>query len=177
MLMNDSDSNSSHIHYSPTPKYSVGWRHEYFRNSQTHVDTAQINYLAKRWNKKASQANIYLKSGAGVAYDSGNTNAAAFAGIAADWEDRRSFISYENRFFYAGDLEKFAKHTARIGIAPYIGDHGDLHTWLMLQAEYDAGKDDNFSATPLIRLFKNTSLIEVGYNLDDGALFNFVQRF
>lgn len=177
MTMNDKDTNSSHVHYSPTAKYSIGWRHDYFRGSKANADTAQLNYLIKRWNAPASQANLYLKSGAGMAYDDGETEAAAFTGLAADWEDRRYFVSYENRFFYAGDIEKFAKHTTRVGWAPYEGDFGDLHTWLMLQTDYDAGQQDNFSVTPLVRFFKGPTLVEAGYNLDDGILFNFVQRF
>lgn len=177
MTMNDVDHNSLHIHYTPDPKYSVGWRHEYLREPGAHADTAQFNYLLKRWNKKASQANIYLKSGAGIAYDSDETNPAAFTGIAADWEDRRYFVSYENRAFWAGDTDQFIKHKARIGIAPYIGDYGDLHTWLMLQTDYDAGQTDSFSVTPLIRFFKGPALLEAGYNLDDGLLLNGIYRF
>jgi hypothetical protein len=113
---------------------------------------------------------LYFKSGAGVAYGSGDTDPAAFAGLEIDWENRRFFTLYENRFFYAGDQDKFIKHKARIGVAPYEGDYGDLHTWLMLQADYDAGADDTFSLTPLVRLFKGTTLIEAGYNLDGGVL-------
>lgn len=177
MTMNDKDSNSSHIHYSPTAKYSIGWRHDYFRGSKSNADTAQLNYLVKRWNAPASQANLYLKSGAGVAYDDGESSPAAFTGVAIDWENRRYFTSYENRLFYADDIEKFAKHKARVGWAPYEGDFGDLHTWLMLQADYDAGQDDNFSVTPLVRFFKGSTLVEGGYNLDDGVMFNFIQRF
>ncbi len=177
MTMNDVDSNSLHLHYSPTAQYSVGWRHEYFRGSKANADTLQLNYLIKRWNAPASQANLYLKSGAGIAYDDGETAAAAFTGLAADWEDRRYFVSYENRFFKAEDLESFAQHKTRIGIAPYVGDQGDLHTWLMLQADYDAGQDDNFSLTPLVRLFKGADLLEAGYNLDHGVLLNYVHRF
>ena len=97
--------------------------------------------------------------------------------MAFDWENRRYFTSYENRFFYGGDIDSFADHTARIGVAPYIGDYGDLHTWLMLQVDYDAGQADTFSATPLIRFFKGPTMIEAGYNLDDGILFNAIQRF
>jgi len=177
MTMNDAESNSTHIHYSPTAKYSVGWRHEYLRGPEAHADTVQINNLLKRWNAPASQANFYLKSGVGVAYKDSNINPAAFTGIATDWEDRRYFVSYENRFFWADDIEKHAKHKARIGIAPYIGDYGDLHTWLMLQADYDAGAQDKCSVTPLIRLFKGAEMLEAGYNLDDGILFNFIHRF
>ena len=177
MTMNDVDVNSAHIHYSPTAKTSIGWRHEYYRVEEANADYVQVNYLIKRWNKPAEQANLYLKSGVGVAYEDGNTEAAAFTGIAADWETRRYFVSYENRFLHADDITKSAKHAARVGIAPYIGDYGDLHTWLMLQANYDAGAQDNFSLTPLVRFFKGASLLEAGYNLDDGLMFNFIQRF
>jgi len=64
-----------------------------------------------------------------------------------------------------------------MGIAPYIGDHGDFHTWLMLQANYNASDQDNFSATPLVRFLKDATLVELGYNLDNGIEANFTQRF
>ena len=177
MVMNDMDSNSSHVHYSPSTKHSIGWRHEYFRKPAVHSDMIQLNYLVKRWNKSKEQANIYFKSGTGIAYDSSNTDAAGSLGLAVDWETRRYFTLYENRFFYGGDNHKFVNHKSRIGIAPYIGDFGDLHTWLMLQTDYDAGENDNFSVTPLVRFFKESTLVEAGYNFDNGILFNFIQRF
>ena len=177
MSMNDKDSNSSHIHYSPSAKYSVGWRHEYLRGVKAHVDAIQLNNLLKRWNKPNEQANLYLKSGVGVAYESDNFDPAAFTGVAVDWETRRLFTSYENRFFWADDTDRFIKHKARVGVAPYIGDYGDLHTWLMLQTDYDAGQKDSFSVTPLVRLFKGSTMVEAGYNFDNGIQFNFVQRF
>lgn len=177
MFMNDKDTNSSHIHYSPTAKYSIGWRHDYMRDTSAHIDSIQLNNLLKRWNKPGEQANFYLKSGVGVAYDGDEVEPSAFTGIALDWETRRYFTSYENHLLHAGDIEKHIKHKARVGIAPYIGNYGDLHTWLMFQVDYDAGADDSFSPTPLVRFFKNSSLLEAGYNFDDGILFNFVQRF
>ena len=177
MVMNDKDANSTHVHYSPTAKYSVGLRHEYMRDAGAHVGSVQLNNLLKRWNKKGEQANIYLKSGVGVARDDGDYSPAAFTGLATDWETRRYFTSYENRLFWADDSEKFIKHKARVGIAPYIGDYGDLHTWLMIQTDYDAGEDDSFSVTPLVRFFKGSTLVEAGYNLDNGVQANFIQRF
>ena len=177
MTMNNLFTNSSHIHYSPTATYSIGWRHDYLRDSKANVDTLQLNTLLKRWNAPGQQANLYLKSGVGVAVDDGDTGLAAFTGLATDWETRRYFVSYENRFFAADTTDNFARHQARVGIAPYIGDYGDLHTWLMLEVDYEAGRDNNFTATPLVRLFKNSTMVEAGYNLDDGILFNFVQRF
>ena len=177
MVMNDKYSNSSHIHYSPSAKYSVGWKHEYLRDTKAHADYIQLNNLIKRWNKPNEQANFNLKSGVGTAYDDGENEPAAFTGIALDWETRRYFTSYENHLLYAGDIEKHVKHKARVGVAPYIGDYGDLHTWLMLQADYDAGIDDNFSVTPLVRFFKGSTLVEGGYNTDGAVLFNLIQRF
>jgi len=179
MLKNDKDSNSSHVHYTLDPKNSLGWRHEYLRDTSTHIDTLQHNILLKRWNAPKSQANLYLKSGAGIASEDGygDTRPAAFTGLAADWEDRRYFVAYENRFLWTDGFNDYAKHKARIGIAPYIGDYGDLHTWLMLQADYDAGEADSFAVTPLVRFFKGATMLEAGYNLDDGLMFNFIQRF
>ena len=177
MSMNDKDANSLHIHYSPNINYSVGWRHEYLRDVKAHADSLQINALLKRWNMPQAQANLYLKSGAGVAYESDRTEPVFYTGVATDWENRRFFTSYENRLFYGGDIDSSAKHKARLGVAPYIGEYGDLHTWLMLQADYDAGADDEFSVTPLIRFFKGPHLLEVGYNTDGAVLFNFVERF
>lgn len=177
MVMNDVNHNSLHLHYSPSPKYSIGYRHEYLRDTKSHGDYIQLNNLIKRWNKKSSQANLYLKSGIGVVYDSDDIEEAAFTGIATDWEDRRFFVSYENKFFYGGDIEKYAHHSARAGYAPYEGDFGDLHTWLMVQVDYDAGEEDTFSVTPLVRFFKGVQFLELGYNLDNGIIANYVHRF
>lgn len=177
MFMNDKESNSSHIHYSPTAKYSIGWKHDYMRDNGANMDFIQLNNLLKRWNLPSEQANFYLKSGVGFAYDDGEFEPAAFTGIALDWETRRYFASYENHLLYAGDIDKHIKHKARVGIAPYVGDFGDLHTWLMFQVDYDAGAKDSFSPTPLVRFFKGSTMVEAGYNFDNGILFNFVQRF
>lgn len=177
MATNNLDSNAVQLNYSVTNRYALGIQHEYLRDAKINMDTVTIDNLLKRWNLPGSQANLFLKSGIGIAYGSDETDPALYTGLEADWENRRFFTLYENRFFWADDTEKFINHTARIGIAPYIGDYGDLHTWLMLQANYDAGKNDTFSLTPMVRLFKGNTLVEAGYNLDGGILFNLTQQF
>ncbi|GEM_PF-132959 len=159
MVMNDADSNAAQLNYTLTPRFALGIQHEYFRDSEIHMDAVTVDNLLKRWNLPDSQANLYLKSGLGAAYGDDETNPAAYTGMEIDWEDRRFFTLYENRFFWAEEDERFISHTARIGVAPYVGDYGDLHTWLMLQADYDAGKDDDFSLTPMVRLFKDDYLV------------------
>jgi hypothetical protein len=177
MTMNDFSSNALHLFYSPSTSYSVGINHEYLQDANAHLDAVQGNYLLKRWNMPDSQGNIYLDGGLGVARKHRESNPVTYAGLSADWENRRFFTAYGNRFLWADDTEKFAKHMVRVGAAPYIGDYGDIHTWLMLQADYDAGEDDSFSVTPLVRVFKGTALVEAGYNLDGGVLFNAMFTF
>ena len=182
MQMNDVMSHSLHLHYSPTARYSLGYKGEYFREDDWQFHGAQLNYLLTRFNQPKAQANIYLKSAMGVAYsDKGvfenKTHAAGFAGIAADWENRRFFSSYENRGIYAGDISKQFSQKARIGIAPYVGDYGDVHTWLMLQVDHVPSAEDELTITPLVRFFKGADLMEAGVNNNGKILFNYVHRF
>jgi len=182
MVMNSGDANSVHLHYSPTAYTSVGVRSEYRRANEYQLNSVQMNNLIKRWNSKNSQANFYLKSGVGVAYSDagdfdGETEAAGFTGIALDWEDRRYFTSYENRYIEAGDIDSSFMQSARVGIAPYIGDYGDLHTWLMLQVDHVPESDEQITVTPLVRLFKDVHLLEAGMSNQGDVLFNYILRF
>lgn len=182
MQMNDALANSVHIHYSPTARYSIGYKGEYFRDGEWSFNGLQLNNLLHRWNKPNSQANLYLKSGLGIAYSNqgyfeNKSEASSFTGFAADWENRRYFTSYENRVFYAGDIEKSFSQKARFGFAPYIGDYGDVHTWLMLQLNHDPSAEEKLTLTPLIRLFKGANLLEAGANNNGKILFNFIHRF
>jgi len=182
MTMHDGDANSVHIHYSPTAKLSVGVRSEYQRAEDFYFNGVQLNNLVKRWNHKNSQANVYLKSGIGAAYSDageldGEVNAAGFTGIAADWEDRRYFVSYENRYIEAGDIHDGFHQKARLGVAPYIGDYGALHTWIMMEFEHDPESQETVSVTPLVRLFKGSHLMEAGVSNQGDVLFNYIKRF
>jgi len=176
MQMNDSDANTLHVHYSPSVKYSIGYKGEYWRDSGWKFHGVQLNNLLKRWNAPASQANFYLKSGLGV-IRSDKDEFAAFSGIAFDWEDRQKFFMYENRVYRAGDLDQFFSQKIRLGITPYIGDYGDLHTWLMLQVDHRPEANDNITITPIIRFFKSDYLTEIGISEDGDALLNFIIRF
>jgi len=182
MLSNSWDSNSAHVHYSPTARMSVGVRSEYVRGDDFYFNGVQMNNLIKRWNSKDSQANFYLKSSIGAAYSDagdfdGEVDAAGFVGIATDWEDRQYFVSYENRYMDAGDIHDGFHQSARAGFAPYVGDYGDLHTWLMVQVDHEPESEEKVSVTPLVRLFKDTHLMEAGISNQGDVLFNYVRRF
>lgn len=183
MAMNDGDKNALHLHYSPTAKTSIGYKFEHWRDDDFNIHAMQMNNLVKRWNNRDSQANIYLKSGVGVATgdrpDGGGdlTEPVVFSGLSADWENRRYFVSYENRYTEAGDIADFYMQSARVGIAPYIGEYGDLHTWLMMQVDHNPESNDPVTVTPLVRMFKGVNLVEAGISNKGDMLFNWVARF
>lgn len=182
MLTNNGDRNALHIHYSPSINYSIGYKGEYWRDKDYTIHALQLNNLVKRWNMPAAQANFYVKSGVGIAQTRGeryneSVDPAYYTGLALDWENRRFFTSYENRFTQAGSLDDFYMQSARVGIAPYIGDYGDLHTWLMVDVEHQPESDKPFTVTPMVRLFKDVHLVEAGMSNKGELLFNYFIRF
>ena len=182
MTMNNGDKHSFHLHYSPTAKYSIGPRVEYRRGQQYTLSTLQLNRLIKRLNNRGSQANLYVKSGLGWADSNAGANAgesspAGFAGIAADWENRRYFIGYENKVIEAGDVDDRFMQKVMVGVAPYVGEFGDLHTWVMLELEHEPEDEDTYTFRPHLRFFKDVHLWEVGISDQNDILFNYVYRY
>lgn len=183
MQMNDMNTHSLHVHYSPTAKTSVGYLAEYWRKNDWQFHGVQVNNLLKRWNMPQAQANLYLKSGLGVAFSDyesleDETSPAGFLGIAGDWENRRFFTSYEARYVEAGDIDHFFMQKGRVGVAPYVGDYGDLHTWLMLQVDHNPTREDEeVTVTPMVRLFKDVYMAEFGVSHRGDVMANWVVRF
>lgn len=179
MQRNNGDFSSLHVHLSPTAKDSIGLYSERNWGEDFHFTGLQYNRLLKRWNGKGSQANTYLKLGAGLADPFGEegTDFSTFAEFSADWETRRWFTSYSGRAIDWG-TDQSVRHAARVGLAPYIGDYGDLHTWFMLQVENHPDTDEPVRTTPLMRFFYDAHLIEVGYTTEtEEILFNWIIRF
>jgi len=177
MTMNDGDSNSFNIQYSPKFSYSIGYTGEYWRENKYKLHVVQVNYLLKRWNNPSSQGNLYLESGIGVTDKSNEINPAAFTGITSDWEDRRFLVSYKNRLSTGNDIDEEFMQQARVGITPYIGKYGDLHTWIMIEAKHTPRAKEPVTITPIIRLFKDTNMLEIGFSNQNKILFNFMKQF
>ena len=180
MQMNNGDASTLHVHYSPTFKDSIGLYSERNWGEDWHFTGVQYNRLIKRWNTPNSQANLYFKAAAGQADpfgDGADVKAAGFVGVSADWETRRWFASYEARGYDLG-FTKDARQSARVGVAPYIGDYGDLHTWLMLQVDNQPEADTPTTLTPLVRFFYDVQLLEIGYTPESEELMlNWIVRF
>lgn len=178
----DRQSSALWVHHTLNPKFSLGLRSEWDRDSDILFNGVQGTWLAKRWFAPDSQANLYFFGTAGVA-DGIDDNplgsrAGGQIGVLADWETRRWFVSYRARAQDYGALDKSAMQAARLGWAPYEGDTGDLHTWLMVEVDQRPEQENPIDVTPLLRFFKGPALFEVGYSLkDEEPLINFQYRF
>lgn len=170
------------LHYTATTNLSIGLRSEVDRRNDFALTALQPTYLVKRWFGSDYQGNVYAFGGLGFATATGdapdNSGPGAFGGVMADWETRRLFAGYEARYLDAGDLGDNFMQTGRLGFAPYEGDTGDLHTWLMVEVDHRPEFDQPVGVTPLLRFFKGTALLELGYNLTASKpLLNFTYRF
>lgn len=177
MTMNDVSSYSNSISYSPTAFEAFGVRSDYMREDDVWLTTATYNRLLKRWNKANSQANIFLQTGIGMANGGDDKSAAGSIGIEADWETRRYYVSYENRYVHAGDVMREYSQKARVGIAPYVGGYDDVHTWFMLQVDHRPTDHDNVTVTPLVRVFNQEVLGEFGISHRGDVLANITWQF
>jgi hypothetical protein len=143
------------------------------------ITYARVNYLAKRWNREASQANVFIWGGAGSAYVSeSNSHVGAWnAGGQVDYETRRIYGSFKTDL-HRGSGFSHRIDTLQLGIAPYEHDYDTLATWLVIQGrEYTGGIYDGVEWALLLRLFKGGAWIEAGVTGDGKlqamAMFNF----
>ena len=174
---NNGDQNYGLVHYTFTPKLAVGYRVDYDRDSKDTFHGVQMNNLLKRWNNPDSQANIYLKSAAGVSAKGSDLE--GMIGMQADWEDRRWMIMYENNAMASpNDMRREFRQSLGLGVAPYVAEFGSLHTWIMPHILHQPEDKKNWQFAPMLRMFKGPVLFEAGYNVTTKTpLFNAMIRF
>ena len=177
MSMNNASENSLMLSYSPTAKDAFGVRSDYRRDEKYWLHTAIYNRLLQRWNRPNSQANIFLQAGAGFGKKGSRAEPAASIGLEADWETRRFYLSYENRFIAAGSIERDFTHKARFGVAPYVAGYNGLHSWLMVQIEHQPDKSHSVTVTPLVRVFTTDVLGEIGISSKSDVMINLTLQF
>jgi hypothetical protein len=176
MTENNGLENAIELNYTITPEWGVSYHADYQREDSSFHNAIQANHLLYRGNYEDSQANIYALGGAGLSTKESNSKALYYASVMGDWEDRRFYTSYSNRYEVIGDQGKFSQK-GRLGIAPYIGDVGDLHTWFMVQADHRPENNIKLEITPLVRLFQGTNLLEIGYSNKSNVLVNYTKQF
>ncbi len=165
--------------YTVSPVIGFGLHHEYNRSEDYQMHSLHMANRLWRGNYPDAQANLYLESGIGYARSDGgdDESAAGYTGILADWENRRIYTEYANRYVEAGDIDSGFSQRARLGVAPYIAESGSVHTWLILQIDHAPEAKDNFTVTPLVRLFKDSTMVEAGVRNDGEILFHVMHQF
>ncbi len=159
MAFSDNMKNSIYYHYSPSYKYSIGIENindKVFSDNYSH---AIFTCLLNRKNTESSQRNLYFQSGIS---SKGLDN--YFYGLHGDWETRRLFtgLGYKR---VINNIQDFAEQYYQVGIAPYIGEYGDFHTWMMLKSKKNSLIGD-WITYPVLKFFKGDFLVEIGYDSD-----------
>lgn len=158
--------------YAPSFRYSVGGGHLSLNSSENDdtrdITYARLNYLPKRWNMEAAQANLFVWGSLGRAHI-GETDGDEFAwnvGGQFDYETRRVYASLRS------DLHESSAYSHRIdtlqlGIAPYEHDYATLAVWLVVQArQYTGELYRGTECAALVRLFKRNAWVETGVTQD-----------
>ncbi len=156
MSFSDNIKDSLYYHYSPSYKYSVGIeniRDKYFNDNYSYV---RFTYLLNRKNTENSQRNLYLQSG--ISSEGFNK---FFYGMHGDWETRRLFVGFGLKETKR-KIHDYSEQYYQIGVAPYLGDYGDLHTWIMIKAKENS-LENKWSTYPVLKFFKGNVLAEFGY--------------
>lgn len=158
MIKSDSLSNSTYFHYSPSFKYSIGienTNNKIFKDNKNYI---RFTYLLNRKNALNSQRNLYFQSG----IDVGNKNN-HFYGAHGDWETRRWFAGFGYKNIQSKTNNDYENKYIQFGVAPYIGDYGDFHTWLMVKTR-KSSLTKNTSTYPILKFFSGDALVEIGYD-------------
>ena len=155
MHFNDSMKESIYYHYSPTYKFSMGletMQNKVFSTNETNI---RFTYLLNRKNKKLSQRNLYFQS----AISTKDNN--YVYGMHGDWETRRYFIGFDYK--EVKNIIDYTDKHIQLGLAPYLGEYGDLHTWLMVKTKKNSINNKQITY-PVVKFFKGNVLLELGYD-------------
>lgn len=161
------------ISYAPRHNWSFGLGHmmleSHTRGYYEDFNYARLNYLAKRWNRAASQANVWLWGGVGNSNltdyvpetlipgepipgdDHGHVDPTLVPGY---WRERQAVswhtggqIDYETRRlysalkseYYTSRLFSHRVDTVQLGFAPYEHDVDSLATWFVVSGVRHTG--------------------------------------
>jgi hypothetical protein len=172
MVEHEAGQTRTHVVHTFTPRVAAGI--EFERDEDTGAEMVSLmgaTLLARR-NREDSQANAYLIADIGMVNQPGEKDRARLdLMLEADWETRRLYTAYRGEGRYIDGGETDLDHRLRFGVAPYIGDYGDLHIWAILQGDWREQGDERFAITPVIRAFKGRVLAEAGAEIETGRPF------
>jgi hypothetical protein len=158
--------------YAPSYRYSFGGGHLALDGEDgdltRDITYLRANFLPKRWNLPAAQANVFVWGGIGRASAGadGSDLTTWNAGGQLDYETRRLYASLRSDYF---DSSAFSHRidTLQLGVAPYPHETNGLAVWFVFQArKYSGGLYDGTEVAALLRLFKRSAWVEAGVTQD-----------
>jgi len=158
MYKSDTFNDSIYLHYSPTYKYSIGLeraKNKFYKSTENYF---RFTYLVNRKNTDISQRNLYFQSGVLVDDADG-----FFYGMHGDWETRRWFSGFGYKDTKNTFGQDYTDQYIQLGVAPYVGDYGDLHTWIMIKTKKNSLTNTQ-STYPELKFFKGPTLVKFGYS-------------
>lgn len=157
MAFSERIKHSLYYHYSPTYKYALGIEAVKSRHFDKDHAYFRFTYLLNRKNTQHSQRNLYFQSGV-----SSSGIDQHFYGVHGDWETRRWFAGFGYKHTQTKQSD-FDEYSTQLGVAPYLGEYGDLHTWLTVKSKKNT-LFSGWSTYPVLKLFKGNFLLELGYD-------------
>ncbi|NRA66161.1 MAG: hypothetical protein HRU19_16860 [Pseudobacteriovorax sp.] len=171
--------------------YQVNYSHEYYLATGAHLyqdregddmrraGFLSSNFLLFRENSQRFQANLYGIIGAGSSELSGEKETAGLYRIQADIEDRKYYFLINQTGISTKKQRELDQRTIRLGTAPYVGNFEDLHMWLI--AEWQESRrfasKPRTEFTPILRLFYQNVLLEIGRSVSGDMKFNTIIHF
>ena len=146
---------SYYYHYSPTYKYSIGAEYIDDKHFDDRYLSVRTTYLLNRKNTKTSQRNLYF-----TASLSTEDIEKFYYGLHGDWETRRIFTAFSYINNHTNNKD-YSEMELQAGIAPYLGEYNELHTWIMMKTKKET-INNSWDTYPFIKIFKGDFLIEIG---------------
>jgi hypothetical protein len=158
--------------YAPSYRYSLGGGHLALNgegaDDSRDITYVRLNYLPKRWNMDAAQANTFVWASVGSAYV-GHLDEHEIAwnvGGQLDYETRRVYASLRTDLHEARGFSHRID-TLQVGLAPYAHDYDTVAVWFVIQArQYTNGLYDGTEWAGLLRLFRRNAWLEAGATRD-----------
>lgn len=169
------------LNYSATYRFAVGAHHFAIPNSSPYrfANFLSANFLLKRWNGPSYQGNIYAVLGVGHSQMREQSVGAGLGKLQFDIEDRKYYFLTSYSQIQSEKGRELTDFVIRAGLAPYVGDFKDIHSWLILEwRENQILNEEKFEdLTPFLRVFYRNLLFEIGQSFKGITRFNYIVHF
>lgn len=165
--------------YSPERFFALAGRYYHLRarTGEREYLIPSLNLLLYRINADEGQANLYLSGGYGLERWQGSSRGAGLVEAESDWENRRFYADAKLAMFRLGQAGPFNDARLRLGVAPYLAEFEQLHSWLILQLARNRATGSDTMVTPMLRMFYQNVLFEAGSSLRGEWELNFMFHF